>query len=394
MYISTVKIYPGHVLDQLKKIPDKSVHCIVTSPPYWNLRYYETPDVIWPNIEYRPMVNIKEIMKIPGDLKCNHVWLESKSYANKGSGKYCKKCGIWKGSLGNEPTAEQYIGNILTVCKELYRILRNDGCFYFNIGDTYKNKNLCGIPWRVALALQADNWYLRSEIIWSKVTPLPESVQDRPTKAHEHIFMFTKQEKYYWDHIAVMEDNNAQNTNRYNKVLNTYATENNTIGRHLRDVWHLKPTSVQDAHFAAFPLYIPEKCIKSGTSEYGVCASCGAPYKRLYESAFTEHTGKTQSLYPKGTSAHRIRLLGEKVRENGHEYVNIKTTIGWERTCQCDTNEITQATVLDPFWGAGTTSLVAAQLRRNSIGIELNADYINVGKKRLNKEFGLFINLE
>ena len=217
--ISSV-IIESDAMIALQKLPAESVQCIVTSPPYWGLRDY----------------------------------------------------GI-EGQIGLEEKLQQYINKLTAVFSEAKRVLKNDGVFWLNIGDGYtsgnrgyrapdkknparamsvrpdtpdglKPKDLLGIPWRIALALQADGWFLRSDIIWNKPNAMPESVKDRPTRSHEYIFMLTKREKYYYDYQAIKEN-----------------------GRNKRTVWNVNTTPFPDAHFATFPPALIEPCIRSSTRE-------------------------------------------------------------------------------------------------------------------------------
>lgn len=298
------QILNGSVFDVLPTLPAESVHCCITSPPYWGLRDY----------------------------------------------------GV-SGQLGLERTPDGYVSHMVDVFREVRRVLRDDGTLWLNLGDSYaangisgpqgktgdranrtftartqpkmalglKSKDLVGIPWRVALALQADGWYLRSDIIWSKPNPMPESVTDRPTKAHEYIFLMSKSEKYYYDANAISEA--ALSPARKREKLNgesavdtksrgfgshcgTYAD-----GRNKRTVWTLATLPTPDAHFATFPIELPETCLKAGCPEGG--------------------------------------------------------------------------TVLDPFAGSGTTGLAAIKNGREFIGVELNPEYITIAHRRLNRHYPL-----
>lgn len=233
---------------QLTPLAPDSVHCAITSPPYWGLRSYSGNMIrVWPPVDYI----------YTGDTSwktCEHAWeMESRTMQTGGpsatqqnnrgvdgsgwqafSG-YCSLCGAWRGPLGLEDSLDQYVSNTVVWCREVWRVLRPDGTFWLNLGDSYngsggaggdynagglkagqprypgrnsinlKPKDLVGIPWRVALALQADGWWLRSDIIWHKPNPMPESVTDRPTKAHEYVFLMTKSARYYYDADAVRE---------------------------------------------------------------------------------------------------------------------------------------------------------------------------------------------
>ena len=296
------RLLNGDVREVLKELDPESVQCVVTSPPYWGLRDYGVDD-----------------------------------------------------QLGLEETPEEYVENMVAVFQEIKRVLRKDGTVWMNLGDTYgkqvgkgfntheedgsgnrvtemqekhgdikvktglPSKNLVGIPWRVALALQADGWILRSDIIWHKPNPMPESVKDRPTKSHEYIFLLTKSQKYYYDHEAIKEKGTLPagvkgakgsaerfGTDLVNSRPPEYKIYDGT--RNKRTVWSITTKPYPEAHFATFPEEIPETCIKAGTKKGDI--------------------------------------------------------------------------VLDPFVGSGTTCRVASKLGRNSIGIDLNEEYLKLARKR------------
>jgi site-specific DNA-methyltransferase (adenine-specific) len=256
-------LFEGDALQVLQRLPSESVQCVVTSPPYWGLRDYNTPD-----------------------------------------------------QIGLEATLPQFINRLLTVFAEVRRVLLPDGVLWLNIGDGYtsgnrgwrapdkknraramsvrpdtpeglKPKDLIGVPWRLAFALQEDGWYLRADIVWNKPNAMPESVKDRPTRAHEYLFMFAKSERYYYDRNAIIEPN----------------------GRNCRSVWNVNTLGFAGAHFATFPPKLIEPCIKAST---------------------------------------RSRDF-----------------------------------VLDPFFGSGTVGLVAANLGRRYVGIELHPEYVAMAASRL-----------
>ena len=265
----TVRILQGHVLDTLRQLPNQSVHCCITSPPYWGLRSYQTEPQIWggtdecehvwgadmpkPGSEYREGLStsifagredkgeIREsFTKARGEFALDPKTIQA---GNKGSlsahrgGSFCQPCGAWRGELGSEPTPELYVEHLVQVFREVWRTLRSDGVIFVNMGDSYaangisglsekghsstlqgganvghskqkksvppglKPKDLCGMPWRLAFALQADGWWLRSDIIWAKPNPMPESCTDRPTKGHEYVFLMAKSgSNKFWTH--------------------------------------------------------------------------------------------------------------------------------------------------------------------------------------------------
>jgi DNA modification methylase len=295
------QVLVGDVLEKIKELPDNSVHCCVTSPPYFGLRDYGVT-----------------------------------------------------GQIGLEETPDEYVGKLVEVFRSVRRVLRDDGTLWLNLGDSYnagrngghsgggkqadlarhrgisrsganvpglKPKDLIGIPWRVAFALQSDGWYLRQDIIWNKPSPMPESVRDRCTKAHEYIFLLSKGPRYYFDKDAISEP--AGTPGKFNGSLAEKSGANgdrNDGGRagipgdgkrNKRSVWTVTSKPFKGAHFATFPPELILPCILAGCPENG--------------------------------------------------------------------------TVLDPFVGSGTTIQVALQNNRNAVGIELNPDYVKLIEKRLEK---------
>lgn len=304
----SLRLLQGDVLERLADLEDESIQCAVTSPPYWGLRDYGS-----------------------------------------------------NGQLGLEDTPEEHVARMVEVFREVRRVLRSDGTLWLNYGDSYnaynanrgastgfsdgasgrdhpsavrglrtdslKPKDLVGMPWRIAFALQADGWWLRSDIIWHKPNPMPESVTDRPTKSHEYVFLLTKSARYYYDADAVREKGiipagtlAAKGSTERSEMpgVNSRPREYKEYDgqRNLRDVWTITTHPFPDAHFATFPPKLVEPCIKAG------CDACG--------------------------------------------------------------------TVLDPFIGSGTTAIVACGLGRDCIGIELNPEYAAMAEKRYRDHFGLF----
>jgi len=299
-----IKVYVGNVLDRLKDIPEKSINTVITSPPYWGLRDYGEGD-----------------------------------------------------QLGLEETPEEFAENLVKVFREVKRVLRDDGTVWLNLGDSYssggrttttnqslrgdknygvtrpkpnkniKPKDLIGIPWRVAFALQQDGWYLRQDIIWHKPNPMPESVKDRCTKAHEYIFLLSKNVKYYFDNEAIKEDakypQGPNSPKNIKKGVGNFGMDTreglSKIGalskKNKRSVWTVTTKPFKDAHFATYPKDLIEPCILAGCPEGG--------------------------------------------------------------------------TVLDPFGGSGTTCIVSEENKRNSIMVELNPDYVEIAKNRIHKELGI-----
>ena len=305
-----INILQGDCIESLKKLENQSINTCITSPPYWGLRNYNDEEK----------------------------------------------------QLGMEDTPEEFTENLVKVFREVKRVLRDDGTVWLNLGDSYssggrttttnqslrgdkdygvtrpkpsegiKPKDLIGIPWRVAFALQQDGWYLRQDIIWHKPNPMPESVKDRCTKAHEYIFLLSKNVKYYFDNEAIKEDakypQGPNSPQSIKKGKGEFGMDTrgglSKIGalakKNKRSVWTITTKPFKGAHFATFPKDLIEPCVLAGCPEGG--------------------------------------------------------------------------TVLDPFGGSGTTGIVAAQHNRNAVLLELNEEYIDLAKDRINKELGMMVNLK
>lgn len=432
------QILVGNNLLELAKLPEKNIHCVICSPPYWGLRNYGSDPQIWPpaanNCEHE-----FEKSNVNYDLRYrageNTVMRNNKKFGNENNNygtSFCIHCGAWKGELGLEPTPELYIEHLVLIFREVWRILRDDGTLWVNLGDSYwsagnnsheylKPKDLVGIPWDAAKALQRDGWYLRRDIVWSKGNPMPESTPDRPTTSHEYIFLLSKKRKYYYDSIAVREEIKS-NDSDIRKMIESkdriggktlsaddenYKANKNTeigkkrsvggpfLGRNRRSVWEVNTTPYKDAHFATFPPKLIEPCVLAGTSEYGVCSDCGSPYERILEKTkielSVEDKVKEENYYQRRRSDNQQVPEDPKKQQ---EYINhihdhgaipkIKT-IGWKKTCNCETKNVQPAIVLDPFFGSGTTGYVANNYGRDFVGIEINPKYITLAEKRVNK---------
>ena len=267
------RILCGDAREQLQALETESVYTCVTSPPYYNLRNYDV-----------------------------------------------------SGQIGMEATPEKYISRLVDVFREMRRVLRPDGTLWLNIGDSYRNKSLIGIPWMLAFALRSDGWYLRQDIIWNKPNCMPESVKDRCTKSHEYVFLLSKSPQYYFDPVQIQEPAKESSRARYNSPFNLGSKElagrgrirsvSNSPGmriftgyRNRRSVWDISTANFRNAHCAVFPEKLVEPCILAG------CPECG--------------------------------------------------------------------TVLDPFSGSGTTGVVARRLNRNFIGIEINPAYCQLAAERI-----------
>jgi hypothetical protein len=270
-----------------------------------------------------------------------------------------------------------------------------------------KQKDLVGIPWMVAFALRADGWYLRSDIIWAKPNPMPESVTDRPTKAHEYLFLLTKSPRYFYDADAIREESDPEQTAHNQRYARPYDNEQringgqpgnvNNVGMHSRpgnpeggrnkrSVWTVTTQPFPGAHFATFPPKLIEPCILAG-SPPKCCGECGAPWARV-----TERTPMVVTPTPKreawqAEDDHARTQIGGTMTESP-----TSRTVGWRSTCDHDDGSGI-ATVLDPFAGAGTTGVVALRHDRSFVGIELNPGYAQMARNRIHDDAPL-LNVE
>jgi DNA modification methylase len=450
------EVRQGDTLEQLRLMPDGCVQTCVTSPPYFGLRDYGTGE--WEG----------------GDEGCDHVEKFNRNdgnrqgangfagnanregHADMGTRRFrdvCGKCGARRidQQVGLESTPDEYVNRLVEVFREVRRVLRDDGTLWLNLGDSYANaprgntdatvassnlaggggyqhdmarggvdksrlpgvkqKDLLGIPWMVAFALRADGWYLRSDIIWAKPNPMPESVTDRPTKAHEYVFLLSKGPRYFYDADAIREEHtrlwdgsnggslgatdwnaDAQACGGGRQDGKGTASLPNPAGRNKRSVWTVATQPFPGAHFAVFPPKLIEPCVLAGSAETA-CGVCGAPWERVVERGPSswearKDAGHLASGYHADDGAVAsfpnpdLADAPEGAVTGGLGWVAPTKTVGWQPTCTHHDDTGT-STVLDPFCGAGTTGLVATRNNRSFIGIELNPDYAEMARQRI-----------
>jgi DNA modification methylase len=361
--------HQGDCRELMKQLPDGCIQTCITSPPYWGLRDY----------------------------------------------------GLGEDGVGLETTLDEHLTAIADVFSELKRVLRDDGTLWLNYGDRYNSsmtrptfgdqakenrgydahgskqpqlkmhsKNLLGLPWRIAFALQADGWILRSDVIWAKPNPMPDSVTDRPTCAHEYLFLFSKRPKYFYDQDAVREEiENPGKPRPFAKKGNIDRRDTGRIydpqtvsGRNRRTVWTITTQPTPEAHFATFPEKLVEPCILAGTSEKGCCADCGAPFVRAVERTINETYG-SRAPRPAGDTMDRGQGFNRSRTYSG----TVETeTLGFPPSCDCAGPHAAPPSrpciVFDPFMGSGTVGRVAEKHGRLWLGFEMNAEYIEIAKKR------------
>jgi DNA modification methylase len=372
-------------------MPSGSVHCVVTSPPYWGLRDYGHDGQI--GLEERPEAYVARLVDVFREVRRvlrddGTVWLNlGDSYAAARG--------------GTTPPAETLAGGVGGWTEDGARVNRDRHDGYNPSRNAHaiglKHKDLVGIPWRVAFALQADGWWLRQDIIWHKPNPMPESVTDRCTKAHEYVFLLTKSARYFYDAEAVAEPAlqpiGPPSLVSQHKQAVLGANQTGTLGtnfgpatRNRRSVWTITTKPFSGAHFAVMPPDLVEPCVLAGTSEKGCCPDCGAPMQRVMDR--TPSSARQGAGWTSGVGT--MRNDGDRP---GSFVGAVSETKGWASFCDCATEPPIPCTVLDPFGGAGTTALVADRLGRNAIICELNPEYVNIAAERLRGDNPLFSNV-
>lgn len=470
-----IQIFNAHVLDGLRALSGGTVQCVVTSPPYWGLRAYGTNPQIWEG-------------DAPLCAEGNHEWRDAswknpnasgggqghdkgKQRTNRGSyvadykerkigSDVCARCGAWKGELGSEPTPELFVAHLVQIFREVRRVLREDGGAWVNLGNSYaaagghtkhgrsarvgntvtdvgllgkqtvpegyKAKDLILIPHLFALAMQNDGWYLRNDVPWFKPNVMPSSASDRLTNSHEHVFLFSKRKRYFYDVDALrvaqpsatekkyalgfgapdkkngLVESGKWHTGKNGRNNLSGEMEFNPAGRQLRtkdffdagldalieaeraylahleevranggvlldragnvDAFVISTHSYKGSHFATFPLKLVKPMLQLSTSAGGCCARCGKPYRRVVRESKVKMHGDE-------------RVSGGDVTDSGNGC--------WAKNCGCDEETAVSCVVMDIFHGAGTTMLAARELGLRYVGLELNREYVDLSVKRM-----------
>ena len=368
-----VRILEGDARERLRELPDDSVHCVVTSPPYWGLRDYGVPGQVglegslaeYIEVLVRVFGEVRRVLRPDGIAWVNIGDPYAGSWGSQGHRESPEK--ISGGSIKHQPKRASHAGTI-----------RDAGL---------KPKDMMLVPERFVLAMQADGWWVRRRIIWHKTNARPESVGDRPGAAHELVWMFAKSRRCFYDAPAVEVPVTDSSLARYRRGGKVKMPEHLTAN--LRDVWSMAVSNYRGGHFATFPVELAERCIAAGTSERGVCGVCGAPWRRIVErSAVGPEVERPADGWFRHPDGH-----GNKAATFRRGIVN--TTVGWEPGCGCSEQyrrvpEVVPAKVLDPFAGAGTVAVAAARLGRDCLLVELNPDYAELARERCEVESRLF----
>ena len=415
--MNPLTILTGDCIETLRQIPAGSVHCCITSPPYWGLRSYGIPPSAWPEITFIPVAGLPPLT-IPA-----------------------QEC-----VLGEESEPWAFVGHLVHVFRLVRSALREDGTLWLNLGDSYnaqpgqrkatdaagekqntnvgavgigsraveslKPKDLVGIPERAAFALQADGWYWRSKSPWIKRNPMPESSTDRPSSAVEHLMLFAKSQRYYYDAEAVKVASAEPDRQRNDRIgganghtvrhseggmMNGGSTRSRRNSDAFFASWQglldegdgplafvVNPKGYEGAHFATFPPKLVEPCIRAGTSARGCCPKCGAPWERVVDK-----NSKQEQKEWSGSGRKNGCIAGGGHEGRTGQWTAETNTTGWQPGCKCPASDPVPCRVLDPFGGSGTTGKVALELARHAILCELNPEYTKLIEQRTEVTPGL-----
>ena len=384
----------GDCRDLLPTLAAGSVHCCVTSPPYWGLRDYGNDSQI--GLEKTPSQYVDEMVAVFGEVHRvlrddGTLWLNlGDSYA-----------GSWgaQSRPGYDDDSSTITGGSMLSARQIAAHLRATGTGSLKNTPGLKQKDLVGIPWLVAFALRESGWYLRQDIIWHKPSPMPESVQDRCTKSHEYIFLLAKSQRYFYDAEAIKEPATGGSPgNKQHKGRTAYENgsehHRTKVGlteieamdtRNKRSVWKVGFQGYKGAHFAVYPPNLVKPCILAGSPEK-TCEICGKGWKRIVERDRVATRPGTDSKVNRASdkegspyNGHTGQVVGNR---DPQRHTTTTKTLGFEPDCDCGGEEA-QSVVLDPFTGSGTTGAVALELGREFIGTELNPEYAELARKRI-----------
>jgi len=394
MQRNTVNI--GDARELAEQLAPQSVQCIVTSPPYFGLRDYGTGTWEGGGEDCDHAVRTPSTVAKQRASSGLDGSKETVGHQREGFRAACPRCGAVRldRQMGMESTPDEFAAALVALFAALRPALHPTGSVWIVLGDSYGKKGqLQGIPWLVAFALQADGWILRSDVIWEKKNCMPESVQNRPTRSHEHIFLLSKKPTYYYDAAAIAEQgikgdagagsrNYRPGTDGNQRKYAGQSEIFDRVTRNKRDVWTQATSPTNIAHFATFPPDLIRPCIRAGTSEYGACAACGAPWRRVVErEGATANEAAIRHMESQGVG----RQKGNLYQPHGAGFYATSMTTGWQPSCQCGTTERRPCVVLDPFVGSGTTCQVAYEEGRDFLGFDLDPRAIGWTEGRLAK---------
>jgi len=417
--------YTGHNIDILSTFPDRSIDCIITSPPYFQLRDYGTEHQIWGGVDNCPHeFESYEKTIYSGSTKSEIANGQNQITDLKSTSAFCKKCNAWKGELGLEPTFQLYIDHLLSVFEECKRVLKDEGTMWVNLGDSYNNGNgeqttptkwkkagsfnlsktirslqpkcLLNIPSRFAIAMTDElGLILRNNIIWHKNNCMPSSATDRFTVDFENIMFFTKKKKYYFEQqFEKSIDPESYSGRRARTLPRQFHTDKKHFAkagsydengidrgagkaypnRNMRTVWNINTSGSKDKHYAMYPEKLLVRMIEAGCPKE-ICNKCGKAKQKIviadYKGANNQH---------KNT----------KVHHNGQTHIISRGSSNPKEeiiSCNCNAG-FHPGIVLDPFGGSGTTGITAKKLQRNFINIELNPEYSEISERNFEIKIG------
>lgn len=440
-----VRILIGDCRESLRSLEPNAIHTCITSPPYYALRKYPGPQLLWGDscCDHEHVFNdaassrriYTEQASVHGEtlIISNRAQNGQENRGAASAGEFCvhqhqfgSRCQVWRGQLGLEPNVELYVAHLVECLREVRRVLRPDGTLWLNIGDSYsgshgngykqtmhkvnyttgesenidlarqikreddaKPKDLLEVPSLAALALRKDGWYLRSRIPWIKRNCMPESVEDRPTTAIEYVFLLSKSADYFYDtHAVRTETRHRRNSDWFMETWQGLLNDGD--GDPLALV--VNPASFKEAHYATFAAKFVEPMLKASTSEKGCCPECGSPWQRVkvHTSEVNARDRETDRdwIETKGGNESGIESLSGATYKQQWRY-----TGEWEPTCD-HSHQPVPCTAMDCFGGAGTLGLVADRLGRNAVLCELAEDYSLMSDNRLTSDAPLFAEVE
>ncbi len=475
------KIICGDCFEVMKEMPDECIDMIICSPPYWGLRDYGIEQIFggdpdceheWgnqlshPKQEKRTIKQLRSSSGLSWNRGENASIFKWQEYSPKNQGNFCLKCQAWKGQLGLEPTPEMYIEHLTEIFNEAKRVLKKEATLWLNIGDTYGGSGGAGgdynigglreeqpkykqpikimpkcllmIPERVSWSLIQNGWILRNKIIWFKPNSMPSSVKDRFSNRWEHVFLFSKCKKYYFDLDAVREPHkyDGRKDTLYKggpkdmqigkherwpnpagknpgDVINVerkwdevpgqitqsiardhggwYRKDGSPIvdfdkGKNPGDFFEINTQPFPEAHFAVFPEKLCEKPIKAGCPEQ-VCRKCGKARVRIVErTGYPDPENNIDNQGRRKSSGEIATDTGRRKTLSGKKHADFKREhpdkfLGWT-SCDCNA-DFEGGIVLDPFAGAGTVGVVAKKLGRRFILIDIKKEYCEMAEKRI-----------
>jgi len=419
---SLVTLYQGNSMEILKTLPSESVDMVMTSPPYYGLRAYKAVPVIWDNrnlCEHQWGEYLEQVHggNKPGPNSNVGVLKKIDEWHNQSINASCRLCNAWRGQLGSEPTPDLYIKHLCDSFDEVKRVLKKTGTVYVNLDDSFASgggkaveqsykrqsainsgaypdnsvtaqfrstlgKSLLGIPERFVLEMMNRGWIRRNTIIWHKDSVMPESVKDRFTIDFEYLFMFSQQQKYYFERQFEPQKQESKERLMRNHFTNSdpgYLNDNPQrlhLGRNKRTTWTINPQGFKGAHYATYPEELCRTPIEASCPEF-ICTKCGKPRAKLYKKGALICSGGSTT----GVLANADDSELRRHDADDKKYAYEQEFLGYS-DCGCGAS-FEPGVVLDPFSGTSTTGVMAKKLGRRYIGIEISEQYNKMAIERV-----------